>query len=81
MFIATESMPFRYIRRAELLKALGISRSMLESLIAQGDFPAPFKIGARAVAWRSTEVEAAMQAMPRLNDAYQRAQAMPRARG
>lgn len=81
MFIATESMPFRYIRRAELLKALGISRSTLESLIAQGSFPVPFKLGPRAIGWRSNEVEAAMQAMPRLNDAYQRAQAMPRARG
>ena len=73
---------FRFIRRAELLKLLGISRSTLESLIAEGSFPAPFKIGARAVAWKSTEVEAAMQAMPRLQDAYQRSQAaMHRTRG
>lgn len=73
---------FRFIRRTELLKLLGISRSTLESLIAEGSFPAPFKIGARAVAWKSTEVEAAMQAMPRLQDAYQRSQAaMHRTRG
>ena len=73
---------FRFIRRAELLKLLGISRSTLESLIAEGSFPAPFKIGARAVAWKSTEVEAAMEAMPRLQDAYQRSQAaMHRTRG
>ena len=82
MFIATESMPFRYIRRTELLKSLGICRTTLEKLIAEGSFPAPFKIGARAVAWRSTEVEAAMEAMPRLQDAYQRSQAaIPRTRG
>ena len=73
---------FRFIRRAELLKSLGICRTTLESLIAQGDFPAPYRLGKRAVAWRSTEVEAAMQAMPRLHDAYQRSQAaMHRTRG
>ena len=81
MFVATNPLPFRFIRRAELLRTLGISRSTLESLIAQGSFPVPFKLGPRAIGWRSNEVEAAMQAMPRLNDAYQRAQAMPRARG
>ena len=57
---------FHYIRRSELLALLGhISRSKLEQMVSQGLIPAPFRLGARAVAWRSDEIEKAMSAFSR----------------
>lgn len=36
----------------------GLSRSTLYKKIAQGEFPKPIRLGARAVAWVEREVEA-----------------------
>jgi len=64
------SMPFRYIRKKELCTFLGISRATLERYIATGDFPRPYPLGKRIVAWRSDEVMAHTSALPRMEDAY-----------
>ena len=72
---------FRYIRRPELQALLGdSSRSFVEGLVAQGILPAPYKIGKRAVAWRSDELEAALAALPKIEDAYQRSESARKAR-
>lgn len=36
----------------------GLSRSTIYSYISCGQFPAPIKVGVRAVAWPSSEIEA-----------------------
>lgn len=41
------------MRLPEVLSLVGLSKSTLYSLIKTGDFPAPVKLGARAVAWPS----------------------------
>ncbi|WP_244430389.1 helix-turn-helix transcriptional regulator [Roseivivax halodurans] len=41
------------MRRPEVEKITGLSKSTLYRMIARGDFPAPAKIGERAVGWRA----------------------------
>lgn len=50
-------------RRPEVLELLKISRSNLYQKIDQGLWPAPIQLGARAVAWISTENEQILAAM------------------
>lgn len=50
-------------RRPEVLNLLQISRSNLYQKIEQGLWPAPIRLGARAVAWLATENEAVLGAM------------------
>lgn len=40
-----------------VMKKIGYGRSTLYQLVKDGRFPAPIKLGARAVAWSSLEVE------------------------
>ncbi|MFL9998801.1 AlpA family phage regulatory protein [Paraburkholderia sediminicola] len=42
----------------------GLSKTQCYRLIQRGEFPAPLKIGARAVAWRASEVQAWIDARP-----------------
>lgn len=49
-------MTNRVIRRPEVEALTGIPRSTLYAKIASGDFPAPIKIGQRAVGWLESEV-------------------------
>ncbi|CAE6865510.1 hypothetical protein R69658_07838 [Paraburkholderia aspalathi] len=44
--------------------ATGLSKTQCYRLIQRGEFPAPLKIGARAVAWRASEVQAWIDARP-----------------
>ena len=45
-------------RRKAVQARVGLSRSTLYCLIAKGEFPAPVKIGARAVAWDARDIDA-----------------------
>ena len=49
-------------RLPELKTAIGLSRSSVYGDIAQGLFPKPIHIGARAVGWLSHETDAVMAA-------------------
>ena len=53
-------MQSHFIRRPEVEKLVRLSRSTLYSMIARGEFPAPVKLGRRAVAWRVADIEAWM---------------------
>jgi prophage regulatory protein len=53
----------KIIRRPEVLELLRISRSNLYQKIDQGLWPAPIQLGARAVAWLSSENEQVLAAM------------------
>lgn len=63
---------FRFITKKELCSTLGISRATLERAIANGSFPKPYKIGRRAVRWRSDEVVYFLNGLTRVDDAYSR---------
>lgn len=47
-----------YIRRNELLARIPLSSQTIDRFVAEGGFPAPFRIGTRAVAWKESEIEA-----------------------
>jgi prophage regulatory protein len=45
-----------FIRLREVLRVTGLGRSTVYRLIAAKDFPAPCRLGARAVGWRRADV-------------------------
>lgn len=46
----------RLIRRREVEAHTGLARSTIYEFVAEGKFPPPVHIGARAVAWRESDV-------------------------
>jgi len=46
----------RLLRRPEVERATGLSRSRIYQLMDDGKFPRPVEIGPRAVAWVEAEV-------------------------
>ena len=46
----------RLMKLTEVLRVCAISRSALYEMVAHGEFPAPVKVGIRAVAWRQDAV-------------------------
>ena len=50
------------IRRQEVLRRTGLSKSTLHDRIKAGAFPAPIQIGPRSVAWIESEVDAWIEA-------------------
>jgi len=46
------------LRKPRVLAAIGLGNTSLYEAIKRGDFPAPVKLGARAVGWRRSDVEA-----------------------
>ncbi|CAI8342349.1 MAG: Uncharacterised protein [Gammaproteobacteria bacterium] len=46
----------RLVRLPEVLAITGLRRSTIYKLIAQGDFPAPYKLTRRAVAWKQSDI-------------------------
>ncbi|MGO4582010.1 helix-turn-helix transcriptional regulator [Cupriavidus sp. 2TAF22] len=48
--------PYRMMRIADVLAFVGVSRPTLYRWIAAGSFPAPVRLGANSVAWKSTAV-------------------------
>lgn len=53
-----ETIRVSLIRRKAVQDQTGLARSTLYKLISTGDFPAPVKITSKAVAWRSSAIDA-----------------------
>lgn len=51
------------LKKPEVLRIYGVSKSTLHNRINDGLFTPPVSIGARAVAWPSNEVESIAKAM------------------
>ena len=47
----------RILRRAEVEAKTGFKRAHIYSLIKEGRFPRPLRLGVRAVGWDSVEVD------------------------
>lgn len=56
------------IRRRQVEQLVQLSRSTIYAAVKSQTFPAPYRIGARAVAWRVSEVEMARSAAPGQRD-------------
>jgi len=52
----TQPSPNLLLRRPEVERRVGLSRSSIYARMAEGSFPPPVRIGARAVAWRESDV-------------------------
>ncbi|TVP83724.1 MAG: AlpA family phage regulatory protein [Thioalkalivibrio sp.] len=50
-------MQSRLIRSKEVQAITGLPKSSLHNMARAGSFPAPLKLGARAVAWRESDVD------------------------
>jgi prophage regulatory protein len=48
--------PLRALRMPEVLNRVGYKETALRKKIAEKQFPAPFKLGARAIAWLESDV-------------------------
>ena len=51
-------MPKNILRRPEVEARIGLSRSGIYAAMAEGNFPKPIKLGARAVGWAESEIDA-----------------------
>lgn len=54
----------RLLRRQEVQQETGLSRSSIYRLMDEGKFPRPRRMGARAVAWPSAEIDAWKATLP-----------------
>jgi prophage regulatory protein len=45
------------LRKPRVLAIIGLGNTSLYAAIKRGDFPAPVKLGARAVGWRRSDIE------------------------
>ena len=52
----------RFLRLAEVKNRVGYGRASIYRLIAAGQFPKPHSLGARAVAWLESEIDAWIEA-------------------
>lgn len=60
------------LRKDELARNLGVSRSWLERASKDGRFPKPIQLSAKSVGWLSTEVDAWLKARAAERDARPR---------
>ncbi len=51
-------MTDKILRRTQVEERVGLSRSTLYAMIAEGTFPKPIRIGKRAVGWTETSLTA-----------------------
>ena len=49
-------MDSRILRRPEVERATGLSRSTIYAMMAEGTFPKPIRLSKRAVGWRDTKI-------------------------
>lgn len=57
------NQPTRLIRLPEVLERTGYGKAWIYSLISEGRFPAPVKIGVRAIAFVESEVDEWIQSV------------------
>lgn len=53
-----------FLRMRSVMKITGLGRSTIYRLIANHEFPNPVRLTSRAVAWRSTDINAWSEARP-----------------
>ncbi len=54
----------RFLRIREVLRMTGLSRATLYVMVHNEEFPPPVRLRARAVAWRSSQIQAWMDSRP-----------------
>lgn len=59
-----ETMTPLFVRMPTVMRMTGLGRSTIYRLIADRKFPSPVRLGPRAVAWRSTDLDEWSDARP-----------------
>ena len=54
----------RLLRRRQVEKITGLSRSSIYRLMQDGEFPRPVKVGPAAVRWRASDITAWLESRP-----------------
>ena len=54
-------------RMNEVTKRTGLARATIYRRIGEGTFPQPVKLGTRAIAWRSSDVDAWIESLSEIN--------------
>lgn len=54
----------KHLRLPAVIDVTGLARSTIYAQIAEGKFPAPVKLGARAVAWPETAIKQWLDSRP-----------------
>ena len=54
----------KILRLPSVLEVTGLSRTTVWRMVKRDNFPAPIKLGQRAVGWRASEIEAWIQNRP-----------------
>lgn len=54
-------------RMNEVTKRTGLARATIYRRMGEGTFPQPVKLGARAIAWRSSDVDAWIESLSEIN--------------
>lgn len=57
--------PRRFLRMPDVIKLVGIGRTVIYERIKAGTFPQPVQIGTRAVAWDEEDLAKWQQSLPR----------------
>ncbi len=57
-------MQDRLMRRREVEKITGISRSSIYRLMQEGEFPRPVRVGSAAVRWRESDITVWLESRP-----------------
>lgn len=52
-----EAVAPRFLRLPAVMQMTGLGRSTIYRLVADHKFPSPVRLGARAVAWRSADLD------------------------
>ncbi len=60
--------PDRMLRLPEVLAITGLSRATVYAMVAAGEFPAPVRLGARAVGWWLSEIVVWLRSRPRASE-------------
>lgn len=60
--ISADGRPVRFLRLTEVRARVPYSRATIYRLIAAGQFPRPYSLGGRAVAWLESEIDAWIEA-------------------
>jgi prophage regulatory protein len=54
-------------RMNEVTKRTGLARATIYRRMGEGTFPQPVKLGTRAIAWRSSDVDAWIESLSEIN--------------
>lgn len=65
----TQTTAPKFWSKPEVCRETSMPPSTLRDAVKRGEFPAPYKLGIRRIAWKSDEVTAWIASRPRTTDA------------